>query len=118
MQLYRGGVSRTFFIAGSRRLRFSAGGLAAYNLVRQSLTDSRFPGPTLPTATGFESPQQTDWFDLYQAAVPMELEWNVFSRFWITGELDYSVYGYQERGADRFRTRLEMEPFLHMGFHF
>jgi hypothetical protein len=118
MHLYRGGISRTYFLAGSRRLRFSAGGLAAYNLVRQSLSDSRFPGPTIPTATGFESSEQTHWFDLYQVAVPMELEWNVFGRFWITGELDYSVYGYQDASADQFRTRLEMEPFLHMGFHF
>ena len=86
--------------------------------MRQSLNDSRFPGPVIPTADGFESSERTDWFDLYQLAVPMELEWNVIGRFWITGELDYSVYGYQDRSADRFLTRLEMEPFLQMGFHF
>ncbi|MDB5047215.1 MAG: peptidase caspase catalytic subunit p20 [Fibrobacteres bacterium] len=117
LDLYRMGVARTFFLAGSRRIRFSAGGMAAYNLVRQSVRDGRFAGPDIPGAFGTVPADQTDWFDLYQAAVPLELEWNVTGRFWISGELDYSVYGYQDRARNYFRTRLEMEPFLQMGFH-
>jgi caspase domain-containing protein len=118
VELYRLGYSKVFFLAGSRSVRLSAGGLASYGLVRQYLTDNRFAGSSIPTVSRFEPAGTKSWSDLYQLGAPIELEWAIYGRFWIAGEIDYSIYGYMDGGSDRFRTRLEMEPFVQFGFHF
>jgi hypothetical protein len=118
VQFYRLGFSKSYFLAGSRRLRLSAGGLAAYSLVRQDLSDGRFGGSPIPTSTGFISARTTKWANLYQLGAPFELEWAVFGRFWLSAEAVYSVYGYRDMGSDRLRVRLELEPFVNLGFHF
>jgi hypothetical protein len=118
IEFYRLGVSKSFFLAGSRRLRLSGGGLASYSLVRQSMTDERFGGSPIPTGSGFIPAETTQWANLYQVGAPFELEWAVFGRFWLSGEAVYSLYGYKDVGNDRLRVRMELEPFVNIGFHF
>jgi hypothetical protein len=86
--------------------------------VRQELSDGRFGGSPIPTSTGFISARTTKWANLYQLGAPFELEWAVFGRFWLSAEAVYSVYGYRDMGSDRLRVRLELEPFVNLGFHF
>jgi hypothetical protein len=118
IEFYRLGISKSFFLAGSRRIRMSAGGLASYSLTRQTLTDERFSGSPIPTGSGFIPARTTQWANLYQVGFPFELEWAVFGRFWLSGEAVYSLYGYRDMGGDRLRVRLELEPFVNFGFHF
>jgi hypothetical protein len=76
--------------------------------VRQELSDGRFGGSPIPTSTGFISARTTKWANLYQLGAP----------FWLSAEAVYSVYGYRDMGSDRLRVRLELEPFVNLGFHF
>lgn len=116
--LYRVGLSETFFLAGSRRVRLFAGGLAAYGLARQDLTDDRFGGAPIPTGEGVFPARTSKWASVYQVGAPFELEWALFGRFWLSGEAVYSVYAFRDAGDDRFRMRLELEPFVTFGLHF
>jgi hypothetical protein len=118
IDLYRFGASKLYFLAGSRRIRLSAGGLAAYSLARQSLTDDRFAGAAVPTGDGPVPARVTRWANLYQLGAPFELEWALFGRYWLSGEAVYSVYGFRDVADDRFRVRMELEPFVNFGFHF
>jgi hypothetical protein len=118
LQMYRLGGSKAFFMAGSRRLRLSGGGLLSYSLVRQDLTDFRFPGSEIPIGSEFAPAKTRQWANLYQLGVPLELEWSAFGRFWVSGEAVYSVYGYRDSGRDGFRLRMALEPYLNFGMHF
>ena len=115
---YRASVSQVHFLAGSRRLRLYSGGLAAFSLVREELTDLRFNGLPVQSAGGPVPANTTHWSNLYQLGMPFELEWAVWGRLWLSGEAVYSLYGYEDTGRGRFRVRLELEPFLGLGMHF
>ena len=95
-----------------------AGGVAAFNLVRQDITDKRFAGLPIQTGTGPKPAVTTQWLNLYQIGMPLELEWAVYGRLWVSGEAVYSLYGYEDGGSGGFRVRLELEPFVSMGIHF
>ncbi|HKP94118.1 MAG TPA: caspase family protein [Fibrobacteria bacterium] len=118
MDIFRLGYSQLYFMAGNRRLRLFAGGLASFNLVRQALTDARFGDAQVPNGSGFQPAETVQWANLYQLGAPFELEWAAYGRFWISAEALYSLYGYQDQGRDRFRVRFELEPYLHFGIHF
>jgi len=118
MDMFRLGISQVQFLAGSRRLRMYAGGLAAFGLVRQGITDNRFAGLAIQTGTGPRSASTVEWMNLYQIGMPLELEWAVYGRLWVSGEAVYSLYGFEDGGSGDFRVRLELEPFVSLGIHF
>jgi hypothetical protein len=118
MDLYGLGYSRVYFLGGTRRLHMMGGGLAAFNLVRQRIDDRRFGGQPLETAQGREPSSTTRWANLYQLGAPFELEWAAWGRFWISGEVIYSLYGYKDHGDQGFAIRLAQEPFLKLGVNF
>lgn len=117
-RVYRGSAAHVRYLAGNRRLRLYAGGLAAYNLVRQETTDSRFGGREVQAANGPVPAVIVDWAPLYQVGAPFELEWAVWGRFWVSAEAVYSLYAFEDAGRGRYRARLELEPFLGLGMSF
>ena len=118
LQLYQFGYQQTYFIAGSRRIRFYSGGLAAFNLIQQNLSDSRFNSALIPNGHGFQSANNIQWANVYQAGLPLEMEWAVYGRFWLSAKALYSFYGFRDSGEDRFRFRMELEPYFNLGVHF
>jgi Caspase domain len=116
--LYHLGASQLYFLGGSRRLRLSSGGLVAFNLVRQSLLDHRFAGEPVETTEGPKPVNSIKWANVYQLGLPFDLEWAVFGRFWIAAEARYSLYGFKDAGPNKFKVRLELEPFVNFGLHF
>jgi hypothetical protein len=118
LDIYQLAARRTWFLAGTRRLHFLAGGMAGWDWVRQTVRDGRFGGRPIPLAAGTGPVETTSWFDMAQAGVPTELEWNAYRALWLIGELDYTVYAYRDNGSKSWRARLEMEPFVQVGLHF
>lgn len=118
VKLYSFGVSNVYFLAGSRRLRLSAGVMASFSMVEQELTDNRFLGAEIPAGSETYSARTRLWSRLYQVGAPFEMEWSIAGRFWISGTALYSVYGFKDSGEDGYKFRLELEPLIRFGRHF
>ena len=86
-ELYKFTAAKSYFIAGSRDLRFSMGGELGLARVRQNLSDNRFAGEPIPTESNVIPVNVERWSSLYQVGVPFELEWALLRRVWIAGRV-------------------------------